>query len=415
MASAMSKPLSNWAASSNTIRSTGSAPAANSARALAAITAPLPTSRQTSSYQCFSGLPFRPAHASHGRARKRPRPISVSMPCRRWRRGCRYSTPKVAHTRPASAPRCPTGSIRNGKFIPMSSTSGCLATRQKPLSWPFAVRRTKRASALAPPIHSTSKYDRNAMRRTSRCASFASVVLAVNVSACAMFETGQTKLQAVKTVGIISAVGDQMPFAKGGLTGIDNRSQNFPIGSWGLDDLIVQQATAALTGRFQVQPVTYKRAAFAVIEKDSPVAPVNFIRGDPFKKLVETEVSPQGLDAYVVITKAKANFGGGGRKLEGIGFLNYGTVMASYSQIHALYEIRVFDGKTFDVITKMTDPPVDNVGAVRIAGPSRMLDESFAPGAGDPAQNEKLHAAITDLVARSLPPTLSDMHLADVR
>jgi hypothetical protein len=44
-----------------------------------------------------------------------------------------------------------------------------------------------------------------------------------------------------------------------------------------------------------------------------------------------------------------------------------------------------------------------------------MLDESFAPGTGDPAQNEKLHAAITDLVARSLPPTLSVMHLADVR
>src|ERR1700736_5974826 len=130
------------------------------------------------------------------------------------------------------------------------------------------------------------------MRRSRRCASLASVLLAVNVSACAMFETGQAKLQAVKTVGIISAVGDQITFAKGGLTGLSNSRQSFPIGSWGLDDLIVQQATAALSGRFQVQPVTYNRAAFAVIEKDSPVAPVNFIHGDPFKKLVETEVSP---------------------------------------------------------------------------------------------------------------------------
>jgi hypothetical protein len=44
-----------------------------------------------------------------------------------------------------------------------------------------------------------------------------------------------------------------------------------------------------------------------------------------------------------------------------------------------------------------------------------MIDESFALGAGDPAQNEKLHAAITDLVARSLSSTLSDMHLAEGR
>jgi hypothetical protein len=247
------------------------------------------------------------------------------------------------------------------------------------------------------------------------CANFATVVLAVSVSACATFETRETKLQAVKTVGIVSAVGDEITFAKGGLTGLDNRSQRFPIGSWGLDDLIVQQITAALNGRFQVQPVSYQREAFAAAEKDSVITPVNVMRGDPFKKLVQTTVFPQGLDAYIVITKAKSSFGGGGRKLEGIGFLSYGTVLASYNQIHTLYEIRVFDGKTFDVIEKMAAPPLDDVGAVRIAGPSRMVEDSFAPGAGNPAQDEKLHAAIADLVARSLPSILSDMHLAEAR
>jgi hypothetical protein len=245
-------------------------------------------------------------------------------------------------------------------------------------------------------------------------ASFATVVLAVSLGACASFETRQTKLQGVKTVGIVSAVGDEITFARGGLTGLNNRSQSFPIESWGLDDLIVQQTTIALNGRFQVQPVSYNRAAFAAI-KDSPVAPVNVIRGDPFKKLVQTDVSPQGLDAYIVITKAKSNFGGGGRKVEGVGFLTYGTALESYNQIHALYEIRVIDGKTFDVIEKMAAPPLDDVGVVRLAGPSRMMDESFAPGTGDPTRNEKLHAAITDLVVRSLSSTLSDMHLAETR
>jgi hypothetical protein len=246
------------------------------------------------------------------------------------------------------------------------------------------------------------------------CANFATVVLAVSVGACAMLETRETKLQAVKTIGIISAVGDEITFARGGLTGLENRSQSFPIGSWGLDDLIVQQVTEVLNGRFQVQPVSYKRATFAAI-KDSPVAPINLVRGDPFKKLVQTAVSPQGLDAYIVITKAKSNFGGGARKVEGIGFITYGTVMESYNQIHALYEIRVFDGKTFDVIEKMTAPPLDDAGAVRLTGPSRTIDENFAPSTGDPAQNEKLHAAITDLIARSLSSTLSDMHLAETR
>jgi len=70
-----------------------------------------------------------------------------------------------------------------------------------------------------------------------------------------------------------------------------------------------------MNGRFQVQPVSYNRAAFAAV-KDSPIAPVNLVRRDPFKKLVQTEVSPQGLDAYIVITKAKSNFGRGARKVE---------------------------------------------------------------------------------------------------
>ena len=117
--------------------------------------------------------------------------------------------------------------------------------------------------------------------------SFATVVvLAVSVSACAMLETREAKLQAVKTVGIISAVGDEMSFGRTGLTGLNNRSQSFPIGSWGLDDLIVQQATTALNGRFQVRPVSYQRAAFGAIT-------VSLIRFQKQGKIREKRLSPR--------------------------------------------------------------------------------------------------------------------------
>ena len=67
--------------------------------------------------------------------------------------------------------------------------------------------------------------------------------------------------------------------------------------------------------------------------------------------------------------------------------------MDSSSQIHALYEIRVIDGKTFDA-EKRAAPPLANAQATRLAGPSRPVDESFSPGAGDPARNESLRRAI---------------------
>ncbi len=232
------------------------------------------------------------------------------------------------------------------------------------------------------------------------------ILLVLSSGANALFETRDAKLKSVKTVGIVSAIGDRFTLARAGLTGLDNSSRNVPIASWGLDDLIVQQVAAALSIRFQVQPVTYPRATFATTE-ESAITAVNLVRSDPFKKLVQTEVSPQGLDAYIVITKAKAYFGGGNRKVEGVGLITYRTVLESFGLLHALYEIRVVDGKTFDIIEKLAAGPPDDTSSVRLPGPSLVIDAGFDE------RDENLRRAIVDLVIRSLPNTLSDMHLVN--
>ena len=248
------------------------------------------------------------------------------------------------------------------------------------------------------------------MRHNLRRAGIAAITLLVLISSArALFETRDSKLQAVKTVGVISAVGDQFVFSKAGLTGFDNASRSVSIAAWALDDFFAEQATAMLSSRFQVKPVSYPRATFADIS-ESPLKPVELISGDRFKKLVKTDVTPQGLDALVVITRAKAEIGAGGRKAEGIGLVTYSTMTESYSAIHALYEIRVVDGKTFDVIEKLAAGPLDNSTTLRLAGPSRLLEQGVPAGA-DAASDEGLHRAVVDLITRSLPVTLEDMHL----
>lgn len=232
-------------------------------------------------------------------------------------------------------------------------------------------------------------------------------VACVALGAAAAFETRATRLQAIKTVGIVSAIGEEMSLTQTGLTKLGNTGQSASISAWGLDELIVQQATKLLSGRFRVQAVTYRRAAFAAI-RDSAVAPVNLLRSDPFKELVRSDVSPQGLDAYIVITRARSKLGNG-RNVEGVGLAEYRTLLADYGLIHALYEVRVIDGKSFDVIEKRAAAPLDNTGMMRIAGPSGPVDGTF----DGPASSERLRAAIADLITRSLPMTLGDMHLID--
>jgi hypothetical protein len=245
--------------------------------------------------------------------------------------------------------------------------------------------------------------------------------LLIVVSGCASIDARSPKLQAIKTVGVISAVGDELTLTKAGLTGFENHDQSVSIEPWGIDDLIVSRAGALLSRRFQVQPVTYKRAAFAALERDTsiagpiavPIFVVNRMRDDPIKALVRTQVSPQGLDAYVLITKAKTKFGSRGHTITGIGVINRAALFDSHAQAHALYMIRVIDGHDFSVIDTKSAPPVDNIEIVRLAGPSRTVDDSLLPTADDAARNEKLKAAIIDLIERSLPTTLQDLRLVN--
>jgi hypothetical protein len=241
----------------------------------------------------------------------------------------------------------------------------------------------------------------------------AALLLLVLLGACAAIDSSPPKLGAVKTIGIISAIGDEFTLTKAGLTGLKNNAQSFSIESWGIDDLIVSRATSLLSRRFEASPVIYRRATFAALEGDSAVAAVNLLRDDPIKKVIPAEVSPLGLDAYVIITKAKSKYGSTGRTVAGFGIIDHRAVFGSYAQIHALYVVRVIDGHGYKLIDKKSASPLNNAEMFRLAGPSRLVDDSFLPTANDPPGNEPLKAAITDLIDRSLPTTLQDLGLVD--
>ena len=214
-------------------------------------------------------------------------------------------------------------------------------------------------------------------------------------AAAAFVETRATRLQAIKTVGIVSAIGEEMSLTQAGLIALGNAGQSLSISAWGLDELIVQQATKLLGGRFRVQAVSYRRAAFAAIRDFGGCASQS-----PAQRSVQgagpQRCRAQGWMPYIVITRARSKLGNG-RNVEGIGLAQYRTLLADYGLIHALYEVRVIDGKSFDVIEKRAAAPLDNTGTMRLAGPSGPIDATFE----GPATSERLRAAITDLITRS--------------
>jgi MltA-interacting protein MipA len=108
--------------------------------------------------------------------------------------------------------------------------------------------------------------------------SFAALLLLGLLDACAAVDASPPKLASVKTIGVISAIGDEFTLTRARLTGLGNSAQGFSIESWGVDDLIVSRASSLLNRRFEIHPVTYRRGAFAALEGDSAVTAVNHLR-----------------------------------------------------------------------------------------------------------------------------------------
>ena len=230
------------------------------------------------------------------------------------------------------------------------------------------------------------------------------------LSGCASIE-GANRLQGIKTVGIISAIGDKFTFTSSGLTGFDNAPRSVSIEAWGIDEQVVARAIPVLSQRFQVQPVTFQRELFFAPERVSSIPGVDLVREDPVKELVRSHVSPQGLDAYIVITKATLKYGTRRVPVSGIGLIRHSSLFDSSAVVHALYAVHVIDGHTFRTIDKKSADPLDD-SIVRLAGPSRAFDAAGLPPISDPLQNESLRAAVADLISGSLGPTLRDLRLS---
>jgi hypothetical protein len=88
--------------------------------------------------------------------------------------------------------------------------------------------------------------------------------LVLLLGGCAGIVAGDPQKKAgIRTVGIISALSDTFHVHTIGLMVFGNDLKEFPIGSWGMDDLVTGRARALLSKRYDVRPVTYQKAAIA--------------------------------------------------------------------------------------------------------------------------------------------------------
>jgi hypothetical protein len=232
------------------------------------------------------------------------------------------------------------------------------------------------------------------------------LLLLLLLGACAGVIAGiPPKMESVRTVGIVSALGDRFTVKKFGLTVFGNDVIAFPTDSWGIDDHVTSQVRGLLSKRFDVRPVTYRRA---------DVTEENNFWGSTGER-IRGRVSPPGLDAYILLTRAESQYSSSNQGLKGLGIVELGGLISKHYVLYALYNVSVIDGNQFSILGRSVAslPDAPSYLMENIHGPNREVDQSWWPTSLDAASNQRLKGGVIDLIDKSLPGSLQQMQLTD--
>ena len=72
----------------------------------------------------------------------------------------------------------------------------------------------------------------------------------------------QEPVTGVQSVGVISAIGDQLQVSYIGTTAFENKKAFSDISNWQLDKFITQHTEQKLIGKYTVRPVTFSKQGF---------------------------------------------------------------------------------------------------------------------------------------------------------
>jgi len=214
------------------------------------------------------------------------------------------------------------------------------------------------------------------------------------------------KSQGIRSIGIVSAIGDKFYVQKVGLMAFGNDIKEFPIDSWRIDDLVASKARGLLSKSYDVRPVTYRRAAIAA-------APIS---RNGLADTLRAELSPQGRDAYLVVTKIPVQYGGTNQSISGLGIVE-GPF--DHYFIYAILRIVLVDGREFSTIAQSiaalpeAKPCNSLFNKPFICGANREVDKTWWPASFDAASNQRLKGAMVEFIDKSLPNTLRQMELTN--
>lgn len=146
----------------------------------------------------------------------------------------------------------------------------------------------------------------------------------------------------IKTIGVVSDVGDKVRHKHIGFMVFSNKETEQEVPEWAIDAHIAAVLSDGLKGRYELKPVDFPRGAIAPALDDPFDAP------DP-EETMRANAKPAGgasIDAYVVAWPDLQNVYGTNQYVRGIGLLTQGSRAALYLAVR----VTLLDGRSFEEI-----------------------------------------------------------------
>jgi hypothetical protein len=213
-----------------------------------------------------------------------------------------------------------------------------------------------------------------------------------------------------KCIGVVSAIGDTFFLRKIGITVFGNGQSSFPVESWHIDDIVVSKISAFLSKGWTVRRINYPKGAFASLDGQHALF---YNYNDDLQGIVRRVTSSTRCDHFAVVVKGSSNFGTSNQSIYGLGIVEATSILGASDYIHALFTIRIYDGRTFAMLGQRGASIekwnlLSDFKGPGIHGPYRAVDNSLWPQL-DAAQSTKLRDGIRSLVEQALDATMPEV------
>jgi hypothetical protein len=236
------------------------------------------------------------------------------------------------------------------------------------------------------------------------------------VSGCAGKPLNPEAQKTIRTIGIVSSIGDELTMQNVPLFRWDQEEFHHEIAGWEMDDYAVAQIEQRLQDKYTIVPVQYDRAAFdgESIVLDGWKGPA--VDGRPIGELVQAHVRGEPADAYLVVVKQHVGAGTSATGGQGFGMFRWPTMLGNLYYAYAGYGIVIVDGRSYEPLAAMEamDKFETPFNSNFHGKPNHKVTEAYwmeGEGQLSPDKQELLKKEFQLLLGETIPGTLERLKL----